>query len=346
MTRDDGPAPGTQRSVAELLAAYGAETRRPAGADGGPEGTATRVGRAASRSTRDAVADAWASERSPVPRPAAPAPAAPAPDQPAPDQPAPAPAARYGDAPAAPVPPSRAAGAPWSPAPWSPAPGPASGGPVTPYPSRLPAPVTSSSATDTDAPPTAPGVRPVGPGPADDARPPAAAPTGVGPTRGWTDAPAGLGGPGPRDPWAARPEPVDDLDDRPDDEFDDIDTDLGAGYETGYDTGPGYMYELDDPDDEDGERGPWAPLGVREWALFALQLVLGALLGAALWIVFSYLWQSLPVVALVLALGATTGLVFGVRALRRSDDLKTTVLAVVVGLMVTVSPAAFWLYAR
>jgi predicted membrane metal-binding protein len=76
------------------------------------------------------------------------------------------------------------------------------------------------------------------------------------------------------------------------------------------------------------------------------QLVVGALLGAVLWTVFSYLWQEQPVVALVLAAVATTGLVFGVRALRRSDDLQTTVLAVVVGLVVTVSPAAIVLLSR
>ena len=73
---------------------------------------------------------------------------------------------------------------------------------------------------------------------------------------------------------------------------------------------------------------------------------MGALLGAVLWIGFSYLWQSLPVVALVLAAAATGGLVFGVRAMRRSDDLQTMVLAIVVGLVVTVSPAAFVLLAR
>ncbi|MDT7743714.1 MAG: hypothetical protein QOE59_2792, partial [Actinomycetota bacterium] len=34
------------------------------------------------------------------------------------------------------------------------------------------------------------------------------------------------------------------------------------------------------------------------------------------------------------------------RAMRRSDDLQTMVLAIVVGLVVTVSPAAFVLLAR
>ena len=98
----------------------------------------------------------------------------------------------------------------------------------------------------------------------------------------------------------------------------------------------------DEYDDEPEER----PSSVKDWAVMIVQLVLGALLGAVLWTVFSYLWQEQPVVALVLAAAATTGLVFGVRALRRSDDLQTTVLAVVVGLVVTVSPAAIVLLSR
>ncbi len=99
--------------------------------------------------------------------------------------------------------------------------------------------------------------------------------------------------------------------------------------------------DYDEDEDELSERTT-----AKEWAVIAGQLVVGALLGAVLWIGFSYLWQSLPVVALVLAAAATGGLVFGVRAMRRSDDLQTMVLAIVVGLVVTVSPAAFVLLAR
>jgi hypothetical protein len=103
--------------------------------------------------------------------------------------------------------------------------------------------------------------------------------------------------------------------------------------------------EYDDYDEDEDDDLPDRPTA-REWVVIAGQLVVGALLGAVLWIGFSYLWQSLPVVALVLAAAATGGLVFGVRAMRRSDDLQTMVLAIVVGLVVTVSPAAFVLLAR
>jgi hypothetical protein len=135
------------------------------------------------------------------------------------------------------------------------------------------------------------------------------------------DAPAGLGRAPRRTRLDDRRGARDDLDDGPDDDLDD-----------------GLDHDLDEPE----PRGSSA----RDWVVMIAQLVVGALLGAVLWTVFSYLWQEQPVVALVLAAVATTGLVFGVRALRRSDDLQTTVLAVVVGLVVTVSPAAIVLLSR
>ena len=128
-----------------------------------------------------------------------------------------------------------------------------------------------------------------------------------------------------------------------DDEPDDAPAGLGrAPQRTRLDDGDELDDEYDEYDDEPEER----PSSAKDWAVMIVQLVLGALLGAVLWTVFSYLWQEQPVVALVLAAAATTGLVFGVRALRRSDDLQTTVLAVVVGLVVTVSPAAIVLLSR
>jgi hypothetical protein len=107
-------------------------------------------------------------------------------------------------------------------------------------------------------------------------------------------------------------------------------------------------YEADDPDgepaglgdldDEDVERSP-----VKEWLVMIGQLAVGVLGGAALWLGFNWLWRSVPAAALVLALGVTVGLVLLVRKIRRADDLQTTLLAVLVGLIVTVSPAAMLL---
>jgi hypothetical protein len=73
------------------------------------------------------------------------------------------------------------------------------------------------------------------------------------------------------------------------------------------------------------------------------QLAVGVLGGAALWLGFNFLWRAIPAAALVLALGVTVGLVLLVRKIRKADDLQTTLLAVLVGLIVTVSPAAMLL---
>ncbi|MDN5918900.1 MAG: hypothetical protein L0I76_28030, partial [Pseudonocardia sp.] len=105
-----------------------------------------------------------------------------------------------------------------------------------------------------------------------------------------------------------------------------------------------------DEGDLDVEEGP-APLeraaGTGQaWAMVIAQWIGGAVVGAGVWVGFRYLWFSLPVVALALAVVLTVGLVLGVRALLRSDDLKTTMFAVLVGLLLTVSPAILVLLDR
>jgi hypothetical protein len=83
-----------------------------------------------------------------------------------------------------------------------------------------------------------------------------------------------------------------------------------------------------------------------EWASMMSQIGLGVVGGAALWLVCEWLWQRIPVVALIVALAVITGLVWVVRRVRRAEDLQTTVIAVLVGLFVTVSPAALLLVGR
>jgi hypothetical protein len=68
--------------------------------------------------------------------------------------------------------------------------------------------------------------------------------------------------------------------------------------------------------------------------------------GAAVWLGFQWLWGALPAAALVLALAVIAGLVLVVRKIRKAEDLQTTVYAVLVGLMVTVTPAALLLLKR
>lgn len=83
-----------------------------------------------------------------------------------------------------------------------------------------------------------------------------------------------------------------------------------------------------------------------EWFLMVSQIGIGVVGGAALWLICEWLWQRIPVVALAVALVVITGLVWVVRRLRRAEDLQTTVIAVLVGLFVTVSPAALLLIGR
>jgi hypothetical protein len=82
------------------------------------------------------------------------------------------------------------------------------------------------------------------------------------------------------------------------------------------------------------------------WAVVIGQWIVGAIGGAALWVGFRFLWRSLPVVALAAAVLVTVGLVIVVRALLRNDDMRTTLLAVLVGLLLTVSPAILVLLGR
>jgi hypothetical protein len=117
-----------------------------------------------------------------------------------------------------------------------------------------------------------------------------------------------------------------DEDERPRDEPDDLDD----------------LEDLEDDDlDEDRQRSP-----VQEWLIMLGQLALGVIGGAAVWLGFNWLWGFLPQAALVVALVVTVGLVLIVRKIRRAEDLQTTVLAVLVGLVVTVSPAALLLLNR
>ena len=96
----------------------------------------------------------------------------------------------------------------------------------------------------------------------------------------------------------------------------------------------------------DGEEPEDDLSSAREWAVVAGQVGLGVVGGAALWLVCEWLWQSVPVLALVVALLVITSLVWVVRYVRRTEDLQTTVIAVLVGLFVTVSPAALLLVGR
>ena len=82
------------------------------------------------------------------------------------------------------------------------------------------------------------------------------------------------------------------------------------------------------------------------WAAVVAQWIAGAIGGAALWVGFRFLWRDLQVVALAAAVLVTVGLVLVVRAVMHNDDRRTTLFAVLVGLLLTVSPAILVLLGR
>lgn len=81
----------------------------------------------------------------------------------------------------------------------------------------------------------------------------------------------------------------------------------------------------------------------KQWLVLAGQSVGAAVIGMLLFKGFQRMWEVLPWVALALAMVVVLGLVALVRVLRRTDDIFSTVIAVVVGIFVTLSPLAFLL---
>ncbi|MER6894577.1 hypothetical protein ABT261_12775, partial [Amycolatopsis sp. NPDC000740] len=136
----------------------------------------------------------------------------------------------------------------------------------------------------------------------------------------------------------------------------DFEGDDGYGYEQaeGYEHAEGYAEgdEYDDYPEEavaedapEAEPEPAVSAG-KQWLTLAGQLALGVVGGAAVWLGFNWLWVNLAPAALVGALLVIVALVWIVRKIRRAEDLQTTLLAILVGLVVTVSPAALLLVAK
>ncbi|WP_278261555.1 hypothetical protein [Nocardia sp. AG03] len=81
----------------------------------------------------------------------------------------------------------------------------------------------------------------------------------------------------------------------------------------------------------------------RQWMILGAQSAGAAIAGMLLFKGFETMWETLPWVALALAMVVILGLVALVRVLRRTDDIFSTVIAVVVGVFVTLGPLAFLL---
>lgn len=81
----------------------------------------------------------------------------------------------------------------------------------------------------------------------------------------------------------------------------------------------------------------------RQWMVLGAQSLGAAVAGMLLFKGFEQMWEMLPWVALALAMVVILGLVALVRILRRTDDILSTVIAVFVGVFVTLGPLAFLL---
>ena len=111
--------------------------------------------------------------------------------------------------------------------------------------------------------------------------------------------------------------------------------------------GTGYA-DIDDvdgdedyPDDDFDDEHTWSRSDtIRFTAMVVLQSILAVAFGAGLFIAFDQLWRWNNIVALVLSVLVILGLVVGVRVVRKTEDIGSTLIAVAVGALVTLGPLA------
>ncbi|OBF67746.1 hypothetical protein A5753_03185 [Mycobacterium sp. 852002-51971_SCH5477799-a] len=101
-----------------------------------------------------------------------------------------------------------------------------------------------------------------------------------------------------------------------------------------------------DVEDRDAEAGPDAHLeggrfdAVWRGGLVVLQSMLAVAFGGGLFVAFDQLWRWNSLVALVLSVLVILGLVAGVRVVRKTEDIASTLIAVAVGALITLGPLA------
>ncbi|OJZ76312.1 hypothetical protein BRW65_02535 [Mycobacterium paraffinicum] len=74
--------------------------------------------------------------------------------------------------------------------------------------------------------------------------------------------------------------------------------------------------------------------------LVVFQSILAVAFGAGLFVAFDELWRWNSIVALVLSVLVILGLVVGVRVVRKTEDIASTLIAVAVGALITLGPLA------
>jgi hypothetical protein len=126
---------------------------------------------------------------------------------------------------------------------------------------------------------------------------------------------------------------------------DDVESRTGADYRDFTDVGDEEDYPEDDrADDLHGEVADSATSSrsesMRTGGMVVLQSILAVGFGAGLFIAFDQLWRWNNIVALVLSVLVILGLVVGVRVVRKTEDIASTLIAVAVGALVTLGPLA------
>jgi len=101
----------------------------------------------------------------------------------------------------------------------------------------------------------------------------------------------------------------------------------------------------EDVDLDDADRGaeaaqPKAMSSFMHGVWIVGQCVLAVAFGAGLFVAFDQLWKWNNIVALVLSVLVILGLVVGVRVVRKTEDIGSTLIAVAVGALVTLGPLA------
>ena len=110
-------------------------------------------------------------------------------------------------------------------------------------------------------------------------------------------------------------------------------------------TGPAQPAEPAAPEqpEEAGEQAQPSPGRLEAlWrgSLVVLQSILAVAFGAGLFVAFDQLWRWNSIVALVLSVLVILGLVVGVRVVRKTEDIASTLIAVAVGALITLGPLA------
>ena len=98
--------------------------------------------------------------------------------------------------------------------------------------------------------------------------------------------------------------------------------------------------DIDLEDDEDTATVPSGMSSLLRGAWVVGQCIIAVAFGAGLFIAFDQLWKWNNIVALVLSVLVILGLVVGVRVVRKTEDIGSTLIAVAVGALVTLGPLA------